>query len=194
MLRPGFRDPVHDSQSVFRAVLDALARPGTIQRLSARLDAPAPLTPELAAIALALTDRDTPVWLDSPLADAPEVAAYLRFHTGAPLADDPARSAFALVSEPMHCPPLAAFGQGTPAYPDTSTTVILALDRIEAGAGLRLSGPGIRGMADLAVAPMPPGWPEGLRANHESFPLGVDCLLTAPGRVAGLPRSTTVEP
>ena len=43
---------------------------------------PLPLTPELAAIALALADPDAPVWLDGPLAGAPEVAAYLRFHTG----------------------------------------------------------------------------------------------------------------
>lgn len=194
MLRAGFHDPVHEAQGVFRAVLDALARPGTIQAIAARLDPPAPLTPELAAIALALTDRETPVWLDPVLAAAPEVAGYLRFHTGAPLTGDPLAAAFALVREPGRCPPLATFGQGTPAYPDTSTTLVLALDAIEAGEGLHLSGPGIRGSAKLALAPMPPGWPGDLRENHAGFPLGVDCLLTAPGRVAGLPRSTVVEP
>ena len=193
MLRPGFAEPVHDAQGVFRAVLDALARPGTVQALPVRLDPPAPLTPELAAIALALTDRDTPVWLDPALRASPEVAAYLRFHTGAPLTDDPAAAAFAFAREAERCPPLAAFGQGTPAYPDTSTTLVLALDRIGTGAGLTLSGPGIRGRADLALAPMPPGWPEALRENHAGFPLGIDALLTAPGRVAGLPRSTVVE-
>ncbi len=193
MLRPGFRDPVHDAQGVFRAVLDALARPGTVQPLATRLDPPAPLTPELAAIALALTDRDTPVWLDSALAARAEVAAYLRFHTGAPLTGDPARAAFALVREAGRCPPLSAFAPGTPAYPDTATTLVLALDTLEAGGGLRLTGPGIRGAADLALAPMPPGWPGALGDNRAGFPLGVDSLLTAPGRVAGLPRSTAVE-
>jgi alpha-D-ribose 1-methylphosphonate 5-triphosphate synthase subunit PhnH len=193
MLRPGFRDPVHDAQGVFRAVLDALARPGTIHAITTRLDPPEPLTPELAAIALALTDGDTPVWLDPALAASPEVAAYLRFHTGAPLTDDPARAAFAFVREAGRCPPLATFAQGSPAYPDGSTTLVLALDALDTGAGLRLTGPGIRGTADLALAPMPPGWPGALRENHAGFPLGVDGLLTAPGRVAGLPRSTAVE-
>lgn len=31
-----------------------------------------------------------------------------------------------------------------------------------------------------------------LAENRAGFPLGVDLILTAPGRVAGLPRSTTV--
>ncbi|MGM9458142.1 phosphonate C-P lyase system protein PhnH, partial [Lacticaseibacillus rhamnosus] len=92
------------------------------------------------------------------------------------------RAAFALVREAGRGPPLASFGQGSPAYPDTSTTLVLALDSLEAGPGLRLAGPGIRGAADLALAPMPPGWPAALRENYAGFPLGVDCLLTAPGR------------
>ena len=95
--------------------------------------------------------------------------------------------------EAERCPPLADFAAGTPAYPDTSTTLVLALDRIEAGPGLRLTGPGIRGAAELALAPLPPGWPAALRENHAGFPLGVDILLAAPGRLAGLPRSTAVE-
>ncbi|MGC5777302.1 phosphonate C-P lyase system protein PhnH [Methylobacterium sp. NFXW15] len=193
MLRPGFTDPVHEAQGIFRAVLDALARPGTIQSVAAGLNPPAPLTPELAAVALALTDGDTPVWLDPALAAAPDVAAYLRFHTGAPLTDDPARAAFALVRDTARCPPLAEFAQGVPAYPDTSTTLVLAFEAIEAGLGLRLAGPGIRGTADLAVSPLPPRWPQDLRANHDGFPLGVDLILTAPGRLAGLPRSTALE-
>lgn len=192
MLAPGFADPVHDAQGTFRAVMDALARPGLPRRLDTGLAPPAPLTPELAAVALALTDADTPVWLDAGLAAAPEVAAYLRFHTGAPLTDDPARAAFALIRDPARCPPLARFAQGTPAYPDTSTTLVLALDRIAAGVGLHLTGPGIRGATRIALAPVPDGFVDQCAANHAGFPLGIDLILTAPGLVAGLPRSTAV--
>ncbi|MBP1180722.1 phosphonate C-P lyase system protein PhnH [Methylobacterium sp. PvR107] len=192
MLAPGFADPVHDAQAAFRAVMDALARPGRIRPLDPGLTPPLPLTPELAAVALALIDADTPVWLDAALAAAPDVAAYLRFHTGAPLTDDPARAAFALVREPARCPPLGRFAPGTPAYPDTSTTLVLALDTIAPGAGLHLTGPGIAGSARMALTPLPPGFVGQLAENRAAFPLGIDLILTAPGQVAGLPRSTIV--
>jgi alpha-D-ribose 1-methylphosphonate 5-triphosphate synthase subunit PhnH len=192
MLAPGFADPVHDAQDTFRAVMDALARPGRVRSLAPGLAPPAPLTPELAAVALTLTDADTPVWLDPALAAAPEVAEYLRFHTGAPLTGDPAAAAFALISDPARCPPLAEFAAGTPAYPDTATTLVLALDALAEGEGLHLSGPGIRGTARIAPAHLPDGFAAQLAENRAGFPLGVDLILTAPGRVAGLPRSTTV--
>jgi alpha-D-ribose 1-methylphosphonate 5-triphosphate synthase subunit PhnH len=192
MLAPGFADPVHDGQGTFRAVMGALARPGLPQPLDLGLAPPAPLTLELAAIALALTDADTPVWLDAELAAAPEVAAYLRFHTGAPLTDDPARAAFALIRDPARCLPLARFAPGTPAYPDTSTTLVLACEAITEGEGLSLAGPGIKGTVRLAPVPLPDGFVAQLARNRADFPLGVDLILTAPGRVAGLPRSTTV--
>lgn len=192
MLAPGFTDPVHDAQGTFRAVMDALARPGLPRPLSSGLVPPPPLTPELAAVALALADADTPVWLDAALAAAPEVAAYLRFHTGAPLTDDPARAAFALIREPGRCLPLSDFAPGTPAYPDTSTTLVLALDAITEGEGLHLAGPGVRGTVRMAPRPLPANFLAQIAANRADFPLGVDLILTAPGRVAGLPRSTNV--
>ncbi|MBY0299855.1 MAG: phosphonate C-P lyase system protein PhnH [Methylobacterium sp.] len=191
-LAPGLRDPVHDAQRVFRAVMDALARPGRVQALTLALAPPAPLTPELAAVALTLADADAPLWLDPPLSASPEVAAFLRFHTGAPVVAEPADAAFALVSDPARCPDFAEFAQGTPAYPDRSATLVLALDRLAEDGRLVLEGPGIRGRAHLSAAPLPPDCAARLAANHARFPLGIDLLLAAPGRLAGLPRSTRV--
>ena len=161
------------------------------QPLDLGLAPPAPLTLELAAIALALTDADTPVWLDAELAAAPEVAAYLRFHTGAPLTDDPARAAFALIRDPARCLPLARFAPGTPAYPDTSTTLVSPVRRSPKGRGCRSRGPASRARSASRRAPAR-RLRGAARRNRADFPLGVDLILTAPGRVAGLPRSTTV--
>jgi alpha-D-ribose 1-methylphosphonate 5-triphosphate synthase subunit PhnH len=188
----GFPDPVLDAQRVFRALMEALARPGTIQALDPGLAPPAPLTPELAAVALALADHDAPLWLDPALAAAPAVARYLRFHTGAAIVADPAAAAFALVAEPARLPALDAFAPGTPDHPDRSTTLVLALDALSGEGGLVLEGPGIERTARLSAAPLPEGFPALWARNRALFPRGVDLVLTAPGRVAGLPRSTVV--
>ncbi|KMO38591.1 protein phnH [Methylobacterium tarhaniae] len=193
MLAHGFADPVHDAQGVFRAVMDALARPGTIQPLAPGLAPPAPLTPELAAIALALADADAPLWLDAGLARNPAVADFLRFHTGARITGDPAEAAFALVSDPAACPDLGTFAKGTPAYPDRSATLVLAVSILSDREGWHLAGPGIRGSARLAAAPLPADILSRLARNHAGFPQGIDLILAAPGRVAALPRSTRVQ-
>ncbi|PIK69245.1 phosphonate C-P lyase system protein PhnH, partial [Methylobacterium frigidaeris] len=127
MLARGFADPVHDAQGVFRAVMDALARPGTIRPLVPVLAPPAPLTAELAAVALALADSDAALWLDAALARSQAVTDFLRFHTGARITEDPAEAAFALISDAAACPDFGAFAQGTPAYPDRSATLVLAV-------------------------------------------------------------------
>jgi alpha-D-ribose 1-methylphosphonate 5-triphosphate synthase subunit PhnH len=192
MLARGFADPVHDAQGVFRAVMDALARPGTIQPLRTDLEPPAPLEPELAAIALALADADAPLWLDTALARSPAVAGFLRFHTGARITEKPAEAAFALISDPAACPDLGTFAQGSPAYPDRSATLVLAVSDLSDRAGWRLDGPGIRGSAHLAAAPLPGDMLGRLARNHAGFPQGIDLILAAPGRLAALPRSTRV--
>lgn len=188
-LAHGFADPVHDGQSTFRAVMDALARPGRVRPLASRLSPPAPLTPELAAIALALVDADTPLWLDAPLRAEPEVAAFLRFHTAAPLVEAPREAAFALISDPARCPPLGDFAQGSLAYPDGSTTLVLAMESLSESTGPAFAGPGIRGTVRFAARPLPAEWPAQWAANHAGFPTGIDLLFVASGAIVGLPRS-----
>jgi alpha-D-ribose 1-methylphosphonate 5-triphosphate synthase subunit PhnH len=190
---PGFADPVLEAQDVFRAVMMALARPGKVLALDTNLTPPAPLTPELAAIALALCDHETPLWLDPALAAVPAVADYLRFHTGAPLIADPGAAAFALVSDVPRLPALSHFAQGSDEYPDRSTTIVAAVDRIGEGKRLALEGPGIDGRMVLAVEPLPVNLAAQLQENRARFPRGVDLLFAAPGKVAALPRSTEVR-
>ena len=63
-LPAGFADKVLSAQSTFRSVMDAMARPGSVQRISAVAGTPAAMMRGTAAIALTLFDHDTPVWLD----------------------------------------------------------------------------------------------------------------------------------
>src|ERR1700688_4838201 len=150
----GFADPVLDSQSVFRTVMMALARPGTIAELATgQLRPPAPLTAELAAVALTLCDHETPVWFDRRLS-AEAVATFIKFQTGAPVVDDPAKAGFAFAVDMADLPPLSAFAQGTDDYPDRSTTLVLAIDALGSGRSASLAGPGIKERTSLALAPL----------------------------------------
>jgi alpha-D-ribose 1-methylphosphonate 5-triphosphate synthase subunit PhnH len=186
----GFADPVMQSQTAFRAVMDALANPGTVQTLVLGLTPPAPLTPELAAIALTLCDHDTPLWLDADLAtDA--VIAWLAFHTGAPITTEPSQAMFAFSRDAALV--FADFNQGTDLYPDRSTTIVLAISALAGGQTLTLAGPGIDGSTTIA----PQGLPADFRAqraeNRAQFPRGVDLLLVAQGQLIGLPRTTRIQ-
>lgn len=187
----GFADPVFESQHVFRSVMDALARPGSINLLETGVRPPAPLPAGLAAVALALADHDAPIWLDAALCADPAVAGYLRFHTGAPVVADPKAAALALVGDPTSCASLSSFAVGTPEYPDRSTTIVFAVsDLANDEGGLTLEGPGIAARASLRASPLPPQFPAQIDENSRLFPRGVDCLFVAPGRIAGLPRTT----
>lgn len=187
----GFADLVLGAQNVFRAVMDALARPGVVQSVASDAAPPAPLTPELAAVALTLCDHDTLLWLDPELAASEAVVAWLNFHCGAPLTTNLGEAAFALVGDVRRLPRLDSFGQGTDEYPDRSTTVVLAVGA--AARPVTLKGPGIKDQLATSL-PLPGGdFVEQWAENRTRFPRGVDLLLVRDGTVIGLPRTTRIS-
>jgi alpha-D-ribose 1-methylphosphonate 5-triphosphate synthase subunit PhnH len=192
MLAPAFDDPALASQAVFRTVMEALARPGQARPLASTLAAPPPFTATVAAVALTVLDYETPFWLDHGLAAAPEVAAWITFHTGAPLTADAARAAFAFVSDPAAMPAFGAFSSGSIEYPDRSTTLVVQVARFDRGEEFALAGPGIAGTRSFSAQPLPSDFRARLVANRALFPRGLDLILVSPDAVAALPRSVRV--
>ncbi|MEW6642232.1 MAG: phosphonate C-P lyase system protein PhnH [Pseudomonadota bacterium] len=184
-----FAQQVLSAQSIFRSVMDAMARPGSVHRIASVAGAPAPLMPATAGIALTLFDHDTPIWLDPAMEAASEVAKWLKFHTSAPLVADPSIAHFALVSEVAAALPLDRFAFGSSEYPDRSTTLIVQVAGIGRGSTFELRGPGIDGAAVLQ-APLGADLVAALAANHALFPRGVDLVLVADDAVVALPRTT----
>ena len=189
----GFANPVFDAQAIFRAVMDAMARPGTVQPVRLLAEPPQSLSPVAAAIALTLCDHDTPLWLDPALKQTQAVASWLGFHAGAPLADTPADAHFALVGDPATLIALENFAQGTQEYPDRSTTLILQVASLASGENLLLEGPGIERAALTAPSPLPRHFVEQWKQNRARFPRGVDLILAAPEGIACLPRTTHIR-
>ncbi|WP_203074235.1 phosphonate C-P lyase system protein PhnH [Falsiroseomonas ponticola] len=180
----GFADPVLDSQAAFRAVLEAMSRPGRVQRMPVPPEVPEGIGPAAAAVLLALADADTPV----RLAAGPAAEAWIRFHTGARAAAV-AEAAFVLDPEAR----LPDLDCGTEEEPERGATLVLPVDGLAEGSGWRLSGPGIQGTHRLAVAGAPPGFLADWAASRGRFPRGVDVILCAGDQVAALPRGVTIE-
>ena len=183
---PGFADPVLESQACFRAVLDALARPGTRHPAGVGLAPPAPLMPAAAAVLLTLVDGETALFLPG---DWTAARAWIGFHCSAVPVATAAAAGFVVATA---LPDLAALQAGSDAAPHESATVILQVASLASGRRLRLSGPGLRVPAALDVEGLPEDFPALWAANHALFPRGIDLLLCCGASLAALPRSTSV--
>ncbi len=190
---PGFHSPGVQSQQVFRAALDAFAHPGRIVDVGGLDEAPSPLYPASSSLCLALVDFETPLWLDDRARASEAAVAYLRFHCGCPLVEDPAEAKFALITDPASRPALDHFQLGTDTHPEDAATVILQARELNTDNPVKLSGPGIERSALLGVSGLDAGfWPERF-ALRELFPRGIDLVFAEAARIAAVPRSTQVE-
>jgi alpha-D-ribose 1-methylphosphonate 5-triphosphate synthase subunit PhnH len=189
-LPAGFADKVLSAQSTFRSVMDAMARPGSVQRISAATGVPAAMMRGAAAIALTLFDHDTPVWLDPVMSETSEVTKWLKFHTGAPVVGDSSVCSFALIGDARALPTLDRFAFGSNEYPDRSTTLILQVESLTRGPSFELRGPGIDGVALLHAAIQPPNLFERLAINAALFPRGIDVVLVDDDAIVAIPRTT----
>lgn len=189
-LAPGFSDPGHDAQRLFRAVLDAFAHPGRIMSLPDPPAGPGTISPATAAYLLTLVDRDTPLWL-APEFERPAVRDFVRFHTGAPIVARRDEAVFAVLAHDTAS--LDGFAIGTDPYPDHSATLVIEVPVLGAGAARRWRGPGIDGQAAVAVGGLGADFWQAWADNHALFPCGVDVVFAAGSQLLALPRSIAVE-
>jgi alpha-D-ribose 1-methylphosphonate 5-triphosphate synthase subunit PhnH len=189
-LPAGFADKVLSAQSTFRSVMDAMARPGSIQRIASAAGAPAAMMRGTAAIALTLFDHDTLIWLDAQMSATPDVAKWLKFHTSAPVTADSSIASFALIGDPENLPSLDRFAFGSNEYPDRSTTLILQVESLTDSPIVELQGPGIDGMAALRASIRPRDLFERLAINAALFPRGIDVVLVHDDTIVAIPRTT----
>lgn len=185
--QPGFADPVAGAQSCFRAVLDAMARPGQVRDAGVGLAPPTPLAPASAAVLLTLIDHDTRLWLDPAAAAARE---WIAFHCGTAIVAAPDACQFALA---LSLPDLTKLSVGSHEAPEDSATLILQVAAFGRGRRYRLAGPGLREPAVLAVDGLPDGFAALWQQNHALFPRGLDIVLCSGRQLAALPRSVTLQ-
>lgn len=192
---PTFAPMTLTSQSVFRILLDTMARPGVIGTLPhSSQSIPAPMDPATAAIVTCLFDHDTQIWLGDGIACV-DVYDYLKLHCSCPLIKSGLTADFSVLNANDGVPGLAQFDSGTDAYPDRSTTLIIQVPDIDTGPSITLTGPGVEPgtEASLAVAGIPDYFWQERRDQQEFFPCGLDLIFTSGDRFVALPRSTEIE-
>jgi alpha-D-ribose 1-methylphosphonate 5-triphosphate synthase subunit PhnH len=186
----GFADKVISAQNTFRSVMEAMARPGSVQHIAASVGAPEGVMRGAAAIALTLFDHDTPIWLDPSLSATSEVSKWLKFHTSAPVVSDSSICSFALLGDAAALPTLGSFSFGSAEYPDRSTTLILQVESLSEGPVFELRGPGIDGIARLQAKIKPQDLFDRLAVNATLFPRGIDVVLVHDDLIVAIPRTT----
>jgi alpha-D-ribose 1-methylphosphonate 5-triphosphate synthase subunit PhnH len=186
----GFSDPVFQGQNVFKAIMDGMARPGTIQTVGPEIAPPPPLGIAAGAIALTLCDHETPVWLSAALAKS-TLPTWLAFNTGAFLGDK-LDARFVFLEGGAMLSSFSQFALGTQEYPDRSATIVLEITALEGGKDLALSGPGIKSIAMIAPIGLPDSFLRLWTDNRAIFPRGADIILTSGKRFVCLPRTTKI--
>ena len=150
-----------------------------------------PLNVASTSLLLTLADHETPVWLASALRND-LVGQNLRFHTGAPLVDQPQQAVFAVANDGISAEQLNVLSAGTVTAPETGVTLIVQLASLSGGRMLRLTGAGIA--EERMIAPqLPDCIIDELTERPHPFPLGIDLILTCGERLLAIPRTTHVE-
>jgi alpha-D-ribose 1-methylphosphonate 5-triphosphate synthase subunit PhnH len=178
-------------QVAFRALLDAMARPGTVGRVRPHAEGG-----ELAAaVALleAVLDHEVAFAL---LPEAPAARDALLRYTGSRVAAAE-QADFLLCRGPGLDEGLRVARHGELEYPDRSATIVAVVDGVAdttaAGEALRLAGPGVNGAIELRVTGFTAAQRSAFARRNRGVPLGVDLVLVAPdGRFTCLPRYTRI--
>lgn len=183
------------SLQVFRATLDALARPGRPTRLPiVRPD----LVPAVLLPVLALADLEVTVAvLDDrrPSVDAStDWMAIVAAATGTRTAPSLGEADLVLALRPPDPSEIAALRTGDALAPERGARLVVACSRIGHGStGVEVSGPGAASGRVLHLDGPGPELFDALELVNRDVPAGVDTWFVAPdGAIAAIARSTRI--
>jgi len=183
---------LHESQNVFRLLLDALSQPGKIFHLPAELVTRIPVV-EIPL--LALLGYDTPFALVG--ADISREQLVARATSGR--ISDPSVAGYLGVCDSRSELLPMGFFLGTPMRPDTAAQVSVQVSGIftaatEATATLLVSGPGVESVNHVICDGAATGELEFLLRRDWTAPRGLDMwIIGVDGSFIGIPRTSRVS-
>jgi len=183
---------LHESQIVFRLLLDALSQPGTIFHLPAELVTRIPVV-EIPL--LALLGYDTPFALVGGDASREQLIARA---TSGRITDSTAAGYLGVCDPRSELLPMG-FSLGTPMRPDTAAQVSVQVSGIftaatESTATLIISGPGVESVNHVMCDGAASGELEFLLRRDWTAPRGLDMwIVGVDGSFIGIPRTSRIS-
>lgn len=176
-------DPVHDTRSCYRSLVDAMCRPGTVHS--------AARNPADYAVLATLVDAETSLYTtDTRIADA--LKSEGRFVEAA---FSNARVIHSLGSTGGL---VREASRGTLKEPSRSATVVYRVETVSEsrpessrGTTIRLTGPGVPDERTAFVG-LPTAELHAIADAQSQYPCGIDVIVTTDNRIAALPRSVDI--
>ena len=177
-------------QQNYRAVLDAMSRPGRYQTLSIDRGDDDHNEPALIALLASLLDQTV------SLADPDKLISQEHMLLLQAQFDQPEQADFILcrgTERPNFQPKL-----GTLPSPEHSATIVILLEKIARSnehceLTLQIQGPGIDGIELSGITGLNEQWLSARAQWVSNFPLGVDLILVDDSGLVALPRTSKVE-
>ena len=195
-------DFVHDTQDIYRKLLDCMARPGKINCIKDSLigiEEISGISQSLVALAYTLVDREVTFHVKAENRQTVEKHISRRTYSKSSQGND---AQYLFIEKYLSNEDIQkVMGEvqfGTLEDPHLSTTIILVIDSLSATPEyeqkLELKGPGIQTSRTLYLNGLSPQWLIDRKIVNAEFPLGVDMILVSKsGSVAALPRTTIIE-
>ncbi|MFB6123665.1 MAG: phosphonate C-P lyase system protein PhnH [Haloferacaceae archaeon] len=175
-------DPVHDTRETFRALCDAMSRPGTRQTV--------PATPADHAVLATLVDHEVTVHTDDD-AVREAFASQGRLAEAAPETADVVHARGVPSWDVREC------SRGSLTEPSDGATAVYRVDDLGDAptpnlTAVTVTGPGVDGERRFGVS-LPATELAAVAAAQSAYPRGVDAVFATETTVAALPRSVELE-
>ncbi|MFB6235018.1 MAG: phosphonate C-P lyase system protein PhnH [Halopenitus sp.] len=175
-------DPVHDTRDTFRALCDAMSRPGTVQQT--------PMTPADHAVAATLVDHEVSTYTDDD--DLRE-----QLSSQGRLTESQPSEADIVHTHGVPSWDVGELVRGSLVEPSDGATAIYRVEslstRPEDGlTTIIVSGPGVPDTRTASLG-LPAEEIDAIAAAQSTYPRGVDIIFTAADQVVSIPRSVSME-
>ena len=183
------------TQKAFRAVMDAMARPGALRELPA-MYLPTLDNPFLESITVMLLDSRTRFSVEGPSSVAMQDAISARCYAVPASLEE---ADFALITAEADTAAatqaLLSLKGGSALSPELGATAIITCRSLTDGdTQVKVSGPGVESEHRFTLAGQDSWWIEARAARGDGVPVGIDLLLVdEQGKVVALPRTAVIE-